>query len=62
MPMANQTSLVDGFLRCDGRSVLVPITQIYDAVIGTNFGGNSTNFKLPNYESQFELYCKSNVS
>lgn len=61
MPMANQTSDPDGFLRCDGRSVSSADYPDLYAVIGTNFGGNSTNFKLPNYESQF-LYGKSNVS
>ena len=61
MPMANQTSDPDGFLRCDGRSVPSALYPDLYAVIGTNFGGNSTNFKLPNYESQF-LYGKSNVS
>lgn len=61
MPMANQTSDPDGFLRCDGRAVPSALYPDLYAVIGTNFGGNSTNFNLPNYESQF-LYGKSNAS
>lgn len=61
MPMANQTSDPDGFLRCDGRAVPSAVYPDLYAVIGTSFGGNSTNFNLPNYESQF-LYGKSNAS
>ncbi len=61
MPMVISASDPDGFLRCDGRAVPSALYPDLYAVIGTNFGGNSTNFNLPNYESQF-LYGKSNAS
>ncbi len=61
MPMVISASDPDGFLRCDGRTISSADYPDLYAVIGSSFGGNSTNFKLPNYESQF-LYGKSNAA
>lgn len=61
MPMVNQSSDPDGFLRCDGRAVSIAVYSDLYAVIGTSFGGGSGYFNLPQYESQF-LYGKSNAA
>ena len=61
MPMVNQSSDPDGFLRCDGRAVSSAVYSDLYAVIGTSFGGGSGYFNLPQYESQF-LYGKSNAA
>jgi microcystin-dependent protein len=54
-------SIPSGFLRCDGSTVNIADYPDLYSVLGTSFGGSSTTFTLPNYQSKF-LYGKANAS
>jgi microcystin-dependent protein len=45
---ASSTSIPQGWLLCNGQSVLGSQYPFLSAVIGTTYGGNSTNFNIPN--------------
>lgn len=36
-----------GWMLCDGRSLKIAYYQALYSLLGTTFGGNSTDFKLP---------------
>ncbi|WP_349666730.1 tail fiber protein [Lacrimispora sp.] len=36
-----------GWMLCDGRSLDIGMNQALYSLLGTTFGGDSTNFKLP---------------
>ena len=36
-----------GWMLCDGRSLKIAYNQALYSLLGTTFGGNSTDFKLP---------------
>lgn len=46
-------SIPDGFLECNGASLSKTTYANLFAKIGTNYGGDSTNFKLPDLRGEF---------
>lgn len=48
MPFISSANAPSGWLLCNGQSVLGTAYPELSAVIGTSFGGNSTNFNVPN--------------
>jgi len=48
MPFISSANAPSGWLLCNGQSVLGTAYPELSAVIGTSFGGNATNFNVPN--------------
>ena len=44
---ANVRAMPEGWLPCDGRTLVTSQHQPLHSVIGSRYGGNSTNFRLP---------------
>lgn len=49
MPFVSASRIPEGWLICNGASVLGSSYRELSAVIGNSFGGNGINFNLPNY-------------
>jgi hypothetical protein len=48
MPFISSANAPSGWLLCNGQSVAGSVYPELSAVIGTTFGGNTTNFNVPN--------------
>lgn len=59
MPFISSANAPSGWLLCNGQSVAGASYPELSAVIGTTFGGNSTNFNVPNLINK-TLYGVSN--
>jgi microcystin-dependent protein len=59
MPFVSSANAPGGWLLCNGQSVAGSAYPELSAVIGTTFGGNSTNFNVPNLINK-TLYGVSN--
>lgn len=53
IPFMGQGAVPDGYLLCNGASVSAATYPNLYAAIGTTFGGDSTNFNLPNLNGRF---------
>ena len=53
--LINNTITPAGFLLCDGASYLIADYPNLYASIGNTYGGNSTNFNVPNMQSAFPI-------
>ncbi len=53
------TTAPTGWLLCDGTSYLRSTYSALSAVIGSNFGGNTTNFNVPDLRSRFPIGVSS---
>jgi hypothetical protein len=51
--IAAPMNAVEGYILCDGRSLSVAAYPALYAAIGTTFGGNGTNFNVPDYRGMF---------
>jgi len=49
MPYVSANAAPEGWLLCNGQTVAAATYPDLYAIIGSEFGGNATNFKLPNY-------------
>ena len=49
MPFVSASRIPEGWLICNGASVLGSSYRELSAVIGNSYGGNNINFNLPNY-------------
>jgi hypothetical protein len=49
MPFISSANAPSGWLLCNGQSVAGSVYPELSAVIGTTFGGNATNFNVPNF-------------
>ena len=49
MPYVSANAAPEGWLLCNGQTIASATYPDLYAVIGSEFGGNATNFKLPNY-------------
>jgi microcystin-dependent protein len=49
MPYVSANAAPEGWLLCNGQTVAAATYPDLYTIIGSEFGGNATNFKLPNY-------------
>lgn len=60
IPVASGSSVPSGYLLCNGQSVAGADYRDLSAVIGAQYGGDDTNFNLPDYEDSVLYGVNSN--
>ena len=62
IPVASGSSVPSGYLLCNGQTIAGATYRDLSAVIGSQYGGNDTTFKLPDYENSVLYGVNSNPS